>query len=64
VPPVSSSHFLYPKNGGRKFSEMFVPIYTQLNGVQIQKTVVIKRITLRNSNIASNLKNKTDGVFA
>ena len=37
---------------------------TQLNGVIIQKTVVIKHITLLNSNIASNLKNKTYGVFA
>jgi len=28
VPPTSLRHFLYPKNGDRKFSEIFVPIYT------------------------------------
>lgn len=27
MPPTSSRHFLYLKNGGRKFSEIFVPIY-------------------------------------
>jgi hypothetical protein len=64
VPTTSSRHFLYPKNGGRKFSEMFVPINptqrrqnSEDRGHQTHHPDELKHRK-------QNLKNKTDGVFA
>ena len=61
LPPQGISYTLKME---AESSLKYLYLSTQLNGVTIQKTVVIKHITLRNSKIATNLRNKIDYVFA